>query len=153
VAEFRFRLASVLRFRERIKQEKEWELALLNETRRKLEGELYDLEHQLVQAEAATVGEEGGIYSALDLQLRGDYARLLVRRVDKKRAALAAVDKELAGKREELVEMMRGVKMLEQLRRRLEEKFRNELNIADQKFRDETGLRKFAELDNGQKLP
>jgi flagellar FliJ protein len=153
VAEFRFRLASVLRFRERVKQEKQWELALLNETQRKLEGELHDLEHHLIQAEAATVGEEGTIYSALELQLRGDYARLLVRRIDEKRHALAALDKEVAEKREDLVETMRRVKMLEQLRRRLDKKFRNELNVAEQKFRDEIGLRKFTEPEKGQKLP
>ena len=81
MAEFRFRLASVLRFRERIKQEKQWELALLNETQRKLEGELHDLEHELGQAEAMMIGEEGAIYSAIELRLRGDYAHLLVRRI------------------------------------------------------------------------
>ena len=153
MAEFRFRLASVLRFRERIKQEKQWELALLNETQRKLEGELHDLDHELGQAEAMMIGEEGAICSAIELRLRGDYAHLLVRRIDEKRTALAALDKELAEKREDLVEAMRGVKILEQLRRRLEEKFWNQLNIADQKFRDEIGLRKFTEPEKGQKLP
>ena len=91
-------------------------MALLNETQRKLEGELHDLEHELGQAEAMMIGEEGAIYSAIELRLRGDYAHLLVRRIDEKRAALAALDKKLAEKREDLVEAMRGVKILEQLR-------------------------------------
>jgi flagellar FliJ protein len=149
VAEFRFRLASVVRFRERVKQEKQWELALLNEARRSLEEEIEHSERELLQAEASTVGEEGVIYSAIEFRLRGDYVRVLTRRVYEKRDALNGLDKKLAEKRQELVEAMRAVKILEQLRRRLEEKFHHERDIAEQKFRDEIGLRKFIDPDKG----
>jgi len=143
VAEFRFRLASVVRFRERVKQEKQWELAFLNEARRSLEEEIQHIERELLQAEASTVGEEGVVYSAIEFRLRGDYVRVLTRRVYEKHDALIGLDKKLGEKRQELVEAMRAVKILEQLRRRLEDKFHHELDIADQKFRDEIGLRKF----------
>jgi flagellar FliJ protein len=149
VAEFRFRLASVVRFRERTKQEKQWELALLNEARRNLEEEIQHIELELLRGEASTVGEEGVIYSAIEFRLRGDYVRVLTGRLYEKRDALGRLDKKLAEKRQELVEAMRAVKMLEHLRRRLEEKFHHELDITEQKFRDEIGLRKFINPDKG----
>ena len=153
MAEFRFRLASVLRFRERVKQEKQWELALLNEARRSLEENIHDLEQELRRAEDATVGEEGAIYSAIELRFRGDYACALERRIREKRDSIVTLDGKLAEKREALVEAMRRVKVLERLRLRREEKFRHELNAADQKFRDEVSLRRFIDPDKGQKLP
>jgi len=153
MAKFHFRLASVMRFRERIKQEKQWELSLLNETRRALEQEINGLEQESRRAEASMVAEEGTICSAMELRLRGDYARVLVRRIRERRDSLDAFDRKLVVKRDELVESMRAVKILEQLRARLEEKFRHELDIADQKFRDEIGLRKFIGPDEGQNLP
>jgi flagellar export protein FliJ len=149
MAAFRFRLASVVRFRERVKQEKQWELALLNGARRKLEDEILNLNDELLQADASTVVEEGFICSVLDLRLRGDYARVVARRIHEKRDALSELDKKLAAKREELVEAMRAVKILEQLRQRLEEKFRRDREIAEQKFTDEIGLRKFIDPNKG----
>jgi len=153
VAEFHFPLASVLRFRERIKQEKQWELRLLNDERRVLEEEIHRLEQELLQAEASTAIAEGTICSAMELRFRGDYARVLARRIPDRRKSLAVLDGKLAAKREELVEALRSVKILEQLRKRLEEKFRRDLDMSDQKLRDEIGLRKFADPDRGQDLP
>jgi flagellar export protein FliJ len=149
MAEFHFPLASVMRFRERIKQEKQWELRLLNEERHVLEEEIHRLEQELLQTEASTAVVEGTICDAMELRFRGDYARVLARRIPDKRNSLAVLDQKLAAKRDELVEAMRSVKILEQLRRRLEEKFRHDLNIADQKLRDEIGLRKFIGPDKG----
>ena len=153
MAEFHFRLASVMRFRERIKQEKQWELSLLNETRRALEQEIHSLEQESRRAEASMVAEEGTICSAMELRLRGDYARVVTRRIGDKRNSMDALDHKLVEKRNELVEAMRAVKILEQLRSRLEKKFRHEVEIADQKFGDEIGLRKFIGRDEGQNLP
>jgi len=142
-----------MRFRERIKQEKQWELRLLNEERYVLEEEIHRLEQELLQTEASTAVEEGTICTAMELRFRGDYARVLAQRIPDKRNSLAVLDKKLAAKRDELVEAMRSVKILEQLRRRLEEKFRHDLDLADQKLRDEIGLRKFIGPDKGQDLP
>jgi flagellar export protein FliJ len=153
MAAFHFRLASVMRFREHIQQEKQWELNLLNQAHLALEEEIYGLEQELLRAEASTVAEEGTICFALDLRLRGDYARVLSRRIAEKRDSLASLGQKLVEKRDELVEAMRAVKILEQLRTRLEEKFRHQLEIADQKFGDEIGLRKFSGPDTGQNLP
>jgi len=144
VAEFHFKLAPVLRFRERVKQEKQWELGLLNERMHDLEKEIGDLQEELRQDDAR-VATEGGIYSAIELQLRGNYARDLLRQMDRKRTAMVALNKEIAQQREELVEAMREVKILEQLRQRLKEKFRLVEDLADQKAIDEIALRKFTE--------
>src|SRR5215471_12913059 len=140
MAQFRFPLASVLRFRERIQQEKQWELKLLTEERRALEEEIQRLEREQLEAAASTAIEEGAICTAMDLRLRGDYARVLARRIPDKLNALAVLDQKLAAKRDELVEAMRSVKILESLRKRLEEKFRYDLDMADQRLRDEIGL-------------
>jgi flagellar export protein FliJ len=153
VGEFHFPLGSVMRFRERIKQEKQWELSLLNEERRVLEEQIHSLEQELLRAEASTAPEEGMICSAMELRLRADYARVLARRIPGKRDSLGVLDQKLAAKRDELVEAMRSVKILEQLRKRLEEKFRHDLDLADQKVRDEIGLRKFIGPGKGQDLP
>ncbi len=144
MAEFHFKLAPVLRFRERVKQEKQWELGLLNERMHDLEKEIGDLQEELRQDDAR-VATEGGIYSAIELQLRGNYARDLLRQMDRKRTAMVALNKEIAQQREELVEAMREVKILEQLRQRLKEKFRLVEDLADQKAIDEIALRKFTE--------
>ena len=153
MAQFRFPLASVMRFRERIQQEKQWELKLLTEERRALEEEIHRLEREQLQAEAATAIEEGAICTVMELRLRGDYALALARRIPNRRNALAVLDQRLATKRDELVEAMRSVKILEYLRKRLEEKVRYELDMADQRLRDEIGLRKFIGPDTGQDLP
>jgi len=147
MAQFRFRLASVMRFRERIQQERQWEFKLLAEERHALEEEIHRLEREQLEAEAATAIEEGAVCTATEIQFRGDYARVLARRIPDKRKSLAVLDQRLAAKRDELVEAMRGVKILEHLRWRLEEKFRRELDINDQKFGDEMGLRRYTNLD------
>ena len=143
VAEFHFKLAAVLRFRDRVKQEKQWELGLLNERLRMLEKEVYDIQEELRRDEARAHKE--GIYSAIELQLRGNYARDLVQKIDQKRNAIAALNKDVTRKREELMEAMRELKILEQLRQRLKEKFRLLEDLADQKAIDEIALRKFTE--------
>jgi len=145
VAEFHFKLAAVLRFRDRVKQEKQWELALLNERMGELEKDIQDLQDELYQGEAGGVTQAGAIYSAIELRLRGNYATNLLYRIDQKRAAMAVLNREIAQQREELVEAMREVKILEQLRQRLKEKFHLADDLADQKIRDEISLRKFTE--------
>jgi flagellar protein FliJ len=145
VAEFHFKLAAVLRFRDRVKQEKQWELALLNERMGELEKDIQDLQDELYHSEAGSVTQAGAIYSAIELRLRGNYATNLLYRIDQKRAAMAVLNREIAQQREELVEAMREVKILEQLRQRLKEKFHLADDLADQKIRDEISLRKFTE--------
>jgi flagellar export protein FliJ len=153
VAAFNFRLASVLRFRERVKEEKQWELSALNATRREMEEQILALEQAALDVETAMAREQGQLFSAAELRLRADYARSLERRIQIQRVALAKFDERIVAKREELVEAMRSVKTLEQLRKRLEQKFRQKENIEQQKFGDQVAQRKFTEPHKRKKLP
>lgn len=147
MAAFHFRLASVLRYRERLKEEKEWELGLLFDRRRRQEAEIEALEAERQRAEAATLEDQEIIYSAHELQRRGEYTETLARRLVIKRAELVPIDQEVAAKREELAEALRNVKTLEQLRDRWADKFRVEQNAIEQKAADETSQRKFTRRD------
>jgi flagellar export protein FliJ len=77
----------------------------------------------------------------------------LTRRIAIKRAELGPIDIAIAAKREELVEALRSVKSLEQLRQRWAEKFRREQDAQEQKQADEVGQRKFVRRGGGQSLP
>lgn len=147
MAAFQFRLASVLRFRERLKEEKEWELGLLFDRRRRQETEIEALEEERQRAERATLDDQEAIYTAIELQRRGEYAETLARRILVKRAELSPTDQAIAAKREELAGALRDVKTLEQLRDRWAEQFRIEQNAVEQRAADETGQRKFTRRD------
>src|SRR5262249_40881870 len=121
---------------------------LLTESMRSLEKEIGALQEKLRQDEARAA-TEGGIYSAIELQIYGNYSAGLLHQIDQKRSAMTALNKEIRQQREELVKAMREVKTLEQLRQRLKEKCRLANELADQKVRDEISLRKFTESWKG----
>ena len=153
MALFKFRLAPVLRYRERLKEEKEWELRALLETRRRMDEEIRALERQRLSADEGLMPREGQIFSAVELRLHAEYARRTAERIKERQTALAKFREQIAEKRRELLEAMRAVKSLEQLRHRSATKFQREQNSAEQKFSDEIGLRKFAGPKNGKKIP
>jgi flagellar export protein FliJ len=153
VAAFKFRLASVLHYRERIKQQKQWEIDGLIAARRLVETEIHALNQQLELAAQAVTGEEGQIFTALQLQLYGDYVQQLAKRIRNRETALKKCEESIVLKRQELIEAMRAVKALEQLRTRLENKFRREENVQEQKFADELSQRKFADPETRKKVP
>jgi flagellar export protein FliJ len=131
---FKFRLASVLRLREHIKNQKHWELRELHETRRQMVAEIDGLESEL--AGGSAVPKQGQIFTAIELRLRAEHGQSLAKRIKAKRAVLATLEEKLSEKRAELIEAMRAVKSLEQLRQRHEVRYRREQNAAEQKFAD-----------------
>ena len=153
MAAFKFRLASVLVYRERVKQQKQSEIDGLIAARRLIEAEISALDQQLTYAARAVTGEEGQIFTALQLRLYGDYAQQVAQRIKDRERALKKCEADIVSKRRELIEAMRAVKALEQLRARLEERFRREQNIEEQKFADEISQRKFADLEAWKKIP
>ena len=153
MAVFRFRLASVLRLRARVKDEKRWELRGLNVTRHRAVAEIDGLEQQLRGAEDALAGKPDQLLAAIDLQLYAEYALGLDKRIKERIAALASLDQLIVEKRGELVEAMRGLKALERLREHQEQKFRREQDAVEQKFGDEVGQRKFVGAEQRKKLP
>ena len=153
MAVFKFRLASVLLYRERVKQEKQSEIDALIGARRRLEEEIHALDDSLLSAADAMAGTEGQIISARQLQLYGSYAHQVTQRIRERQGALKKCEEDIVLKRQELVDAMRAVKALEQLRARLEERFWRERNMEEQKFADEIGRRKFANPEAWKKIP
>lgn len=151
MAMFKFRLAPVLQYRQRVKEEKQWELRALNETRRKRAEEIHLLEKELRDSEETVTGQEGHIFSANELRLYGDHAFRLSNRIREKRATLEVFEQKLNEKRAELVEALRAVRTLEQLRKRLGEKFNREQEREEQKAADAVGQRGLSH--RGKKLP
>ena len=151
MAVFKFRLAAVLRLRQRIRDQKHWELSALHEARRQMLAELDTLENEL--AEGSFIAADGQIFTAIELRLRAEYGQSLLKRINAKRITLAQFNDKLAGKRAEVVEAMRGVKSLEQLRQRHEERYRRGQDAAEQKFGDEIAQRKFAQSETRKKNP
>lgn len=153
MATFKFRLSSVLRLRERIKEEKEWDLRALNEIQRRIEIEIQALEEELRDASRVLGGGEGQFFSALELRLLGEHLHGVANRIRQKSAALKNLDQQLIAKRAELIEAMRDVRSLEQLRDRQQEKFRRGEDLMDQKYTDEVAQRKFASPASRKKIP
>jgi len=153
VAVFNFRLATVLRYRKRVEEEKQWEIDGLIAARAAVEREIQALHPRLADAAEAVTGKEGEILASLELRLYADYARQLAHVIKNRESLLKQCDENIALKRRELIEVMRSVKALEQLRSRLEEKFRRAQNIQEQKLADEMSQRKFADPQTRKKVP
>jgi flagellar export protein FliJ len=148
---FKFRLASVLRLREHIKDQKHWELRAMQDTRREMLAEIDALETEL--CEAAAVPTEEHILTVIELRLRAEHSQSLVKLIKGKRAALGKLDGKLAEKRIELVEAMRAVKSLEQLRQRQQDRYWRGQRAMDQKIGDEIAQRKFTQPETRKKIP
>ena len=153
MATFQFRLASVLRFRQRLQEEKQWELGLLLDKRRRKEDEIVSLSRERQRVEVSDDSETGRILLAMELRCRSEYAESLILRVENKGRELRILDQEIASKRTEVVEALRSVRTLERLRERWAEKFYRAQASQEQKFLDELGARKFARRNDGQSLP
>ena len=150
---FNFRLAAVLRYRKRVEEEKRWEIDGLIAARAAVQKEIQGLHQRFADAAQALTGEEGQILAPLELRLYGDYARQLAQLINHREAVLEQCDENIVLKRHELIEAMRAVKSLEQLRGRLEEKFRRAQHIEEQKLADEMSQRKFANPQSRKKVP
>jgi flagellar export protein FliJ len=148
---FKFRLASVLRVREHVKDEKQWELRVLYESRRGVVTEIDALEKQLL--DSGTYGTEGEVFSALELRVRAEHEQSIAKRIKSKRTTLSLLDNTIVEKRAELLEAMRGLKALEQLRRRQEERYWRAENTTEQRFTDEIAQRKFVQPQSRKKIP
>ncbi len=152
MAIFKFRLASVLLYRERVKQEKQSEIDVLIRVRRGIEEAIDALDDRLISAADAIAGKEGQLISAQALQLYGNYALQVTERIRERQRALKQCEENIALKRQELLEASRAVKALEQLRDRLEKRFWRERNREEQKFADEISRRQFTD-PNWKKIP
>ncbi|MBI3303938.1 MAG: flagellar export protein FliJ [Deltaproteobacteria bacterium] len=144
---FRFRLAAVLRSRERSREEKRLELAAVEEAKARLTTEIRTLE-TLIAAQGEELAERRErMLTGADLRLRGEFAQQAARKIQEQRALLATVQQKLEEKRAEVLQADREVKSLEQLRVRLQARHRREARAEEQKLADEVGQRRYLDRE------
>ena len=153
MASFRFRLASVLRHRERLREDRRVELRAIEQAKNNLSAEIEGLEQSFAEQRREMEGQEGKVFSIAELRLGADFSQRLLERIRERRAALAAVEQRAAAKREELLAADREVKSLEQLRGKLKERHRLDEDREEQKLIDEMGQRRAVGIERGKKLP
>lgn len=139
---FRFRLASVLRYREHLREERRWELRALAEERECLTSEIRKLEQLLTRQTQEMEEQREKILSVVDLRLQGDFAQRVLQSIREKHSLLAVMQKKLEEKRDEVVQANREVKSLEQLRSRFWERHYWQEGRDEQKLIDEAGQRR-----------
>ncbi len=144
---FRFRLAPVLRYRERVREEKRWELRSLEEARSKLLCEVDQLK-ELLSRQSQT-WEQGELGSSAEIRLYGELIQGMVQRIEARQKLLALLEGKLEERRAEILEADRKVKILKRLRQRLWTKHHVRETRCQQRFLDEVGRRKY--LDGGEK--
>ncbi len=145
---FRFRLASVLRYRERKREDRRLEMLALEQAKGRIAAEIARLEESLHHYRASMEEHEGKFLSVAEIKLAADFYLALGTRLRERRAALARAEKQGAAKRAELLEANRDVKSLEQLYERRHERHRVEEARAEQKLTDEAGQRRTARKGN-----
>jgi flagellar export protein FliJ len=138
---FKFRLAAVLRFRERLKDERQAELRALNLEQARRQAEIADLEARLAAADSQSIAQVGQVISPAELKIHDEFAQSLARRIEQRCRELTTFALQVEAKRGELVEAARAVKSLELLRARDEDAQRQHDAAAEQKFLDEVAQR------------
>ncbi|HEY2988413.1 MAG TPA: flagellar export protein FliJ [Candidatus Binatia bacterium] len=141
MAPFKFKLSSVLRYRERKREDKRLELRALEQAKENLLAQIEHLEESIAQQRRQMDGQAGQFLSVAELKLAADFSQKVADRIRERRSVLAIVEKKAADKRNDLLEANRDVKSLEQLRGRLSERHRVEETRAEQKLIDEVGQR------------
>ncbi len=140
---FRFRLAPVLRLRERQRETQRLAFAAVEAERLGLQDELQRLEHRLTACVQEAFPTEGRALTASDFQLYSTFVQQLDLNIQRKRAQLVAVEARREEQRLALLEADTGVKSLEQFKARLEERhYQVELAAAQQQA-DEVGQQKY----------
>ena len=134
---FRFRLASVLRYRERKREDKRLELRDIELAKEKINSEIERLEANLDRLCLDMEQEEAKPIALTELRLAADFSQALAARIRECRRLLLDIERRAAAKRVELLDANRDVKSLEQLR----ERHRLEESRAEQKLTDEAGQR------------
>ncbi len=145
MAAFRFRLASVLRYRTRILEERQTELQTLAKAKEQLLSEIQRQEQLMVAHTQALEAQLGKILSALDVRLQGDFSHHLSLRITEQYKLLALLQRALEEKREEVLQADKDVKSLDQLRMRLWERHRYQESREELQHIDEIGQRQFSE--------
>jgi flagellar export protein FliJ len=136
---FRFRLAAVLRYRQRLSEEKQEYLQALERAQERVVAEIQKQEQLILQQATDMEEQRGKIVSPLDLRLQGDFSQHMTERIRELSQLLTTVQKRIEDQRSIVAQADREVKSLEQLRTRLWERHRQEEKNEEQKIIDEIG--------------
>lgn len=142
---FHFRLAPVLRLRERQRETQRLAFAAVEEQRLQLLQELRQLEMRLAVYVQRLEREDGQHLTVMDLQLYGEFVQQLDRTLQVRRTHLRMIEAKREEQRLALLEADKEVKSLEQLRTRLEERHQHGEATAAQQQADEVGQRRHVE--------
>lgn len=142
---FRFRLAPVLRLRERHREAQRLAFAAVEEERLRLLEKIRHLGQRIAAYTQEMSRGSDQLLSVADLQLYGEFAQHLDRVLQQQRLELAAVEEKRETCRLALLEADTGVKSLEQLKTRLEERHQQEEAATAQQQADEVGQRRHME--------
>lgn len=151
MATFHFRLAAVLRYRTRLREERQSEYQTLAKAKQLLMDDIHRQEQLLEQQAQELENQRDSILSALEVRLQGDFSHHLSHRIHEHYKLLALLQGQLDEKREAVIQADKDVKSLEQLRMRLWERHRYHESTEELKQIDEIGQRKFTDKkrDNG----
>lgn len=142
---FRFRLAPVLRLRERRREEQRLAFATVEEEHLRLVEEIRWLEERLTAATHDLSRPDGPGFTSADLRLYGEFAQHMTLTIRQRHEQLKGVIERREACRLALLEADTDVKSLEQLRTRLGERHDHEEAAAAQQQADEVGQRKYLE--------
>ena len=143
MAAFRFRLASVLRYRSRIREEKQGELQTLEGAKERVLAEMRRHEELIIQHANDMEEQQGKIVTALDVRIQGDFSQHASQQIRTQHQLLTIVQGRIAEKRQEVAQADKDAKSLEQLRLRLWERYRHQESSEEQKVIDEIGQRAY----------
>ena len=143
MAAFRFRLASVLRYRSRIREEKQGELQTLEGVKAQVLADISRQEQLIIKQAQSLEERQGQIVSALDVRLQGDFSQHVSQQIREHYRLLAIVQEQIEAKCQEVIQADKDVKSLDQLRVRLWDRHRLQEESEEQKRLDEVGQRQY----------
>ncbi|MBI4526335.1 MAG: flagellar export protein FliJ [Deltaproteobacteria bacterium] len=147
MAGFHFRLGSVLRYRERMREEKKLELYRLDAEKRRLARHIAELEQTIAGHRKMMEEQAGKWLSISELRSQGDFIQCVTEAIIEQSRLKASLDGQLVEKRAEVVGADIKVKSLERLRSRLLQKYRFAESKDEQKLTDEMARQRYTRRD------
>lgn len=139
MAAFRFRLASVLRYRQRLREERQADLATVETVRARLVAEIETLQQVVERPSAAMATHVGQTVSGRELKRAGEEAVHALSILADRRGKLDQIEQLRAAKHTALIEADRAVKSLEHLRERAARAHRRDEQTRERRHLDEVG--------------
>ncbi len=146
MAKFAFRLQSYLNLKEKLEEQKKLEygkaLAKLEEER-KLK---VSMENEKEETIASFKKGVSGAINSMEIQSFNNHIELLKRQIKQQEKVIAAAEKFVDTKRQELVEAVKNRKMLEKLKEKAKDEYIIEEKLGEQKIVDEVTSYRYSKI-------